>query len=77
MTKNTLGDLNEYLFEQLDRLSNDDLDDEQLNKEVKRAKTMTDVAAKIIDNGSLVLQAEKFKEGRWDAEAKNPKMLEG
>lgn len=57
--KTTLTDLNEYLFNQLDRLSNDDLTGDELNKEIERASAMTATARTIIDNGKLALEAKK------------------
>ena len=57
--KNTLSDLNNYLFECIERLIDDDLTDEQLDKEIKRSNTVQRVARTIIDNNSLVLQAKK------------------
>ena len=51
--KNTLTDLNNHLFEQLERLNDDDLSDEQLDKELKRAEGMTKVAGHIIQNAEL------------------------
>ena len=56
--KNKLTDLNNHLFEQLERLNDDDLSDDGLAKEVTRAKAMTSVAREIIANGQLVLDAE-------------------
>ena len=35
--RNTLSDLNDYLFEELERLTNDDLTDEQLQTEIMRS----------------------------------------
>ena len=51
--KNTLTDLNNHLFEQLERLNDDELDDAQLEKELKRAEGMTKVATQIIQNAEL------------------------
>lgn len=59
--KNTLGDLNNHLFEQLERLNDDDLKGEELKEELMRAKSITDVAAKIIDNANTILDAKKFQ----------------
>lgn len=76
--KNTLGDLNNHLFAQLERLNDEELVGEALEQEISRAKAVGDIATKIISNASIVLQAEKFKAetlGRAKAEA--PKMLEG
>ena len=57
--KNTLNDLNEYLFNQLDRLSNEDLAGEELSREIERASALTATARAIIDNGKLALDAKK------------------
>lgn len=58
-TKTTLYDLNEYLFSTLDTLTNPDLSDEQLKKEVGRARAVSSIAGAIIANGKLVLDAAK------------------
>ena len=76
--KNTLGDLNNHLFAQLERLGDEELKSDALQEEIERAKAVTSIANQIVSNGNLVLQAEKFKAetlGRSKAEA--PKMLEG
>lgn len=57
--KNTLSDLNNYLFESIERLNDDELTDEQLDREIKRSEAIQKVAKTIIDNGSLALQAKK------------------
>ena len=76
--KNTLGDLNNHLFAQLERLDDEDLKGEALQEEMNRTKAITDVATRIISNGSLILQAEKFKaETLGRSNAKSPQMLEG
>lgn len=77
MVKNTLGDLNGYLFEQLERLNDIEMDPEQLNTEIKRSKAVSEIAGNIINNGKLVLEAQKFKDEKIDMDAKTPKMLEG
>ena len=56
---NTLTDLNNYLFEAIERLQDDSLDDTQLEKEIKRSEAVQKVAKTIIDNGTLALQAKK------------------
>lgn len=52
--RNTLEDLNDHLFEALERLNDDELTDDQLDREIKRAEGMTKVADKIIQNAELV-----------------------
>lgn len=59
--KNKLSDLNNHLFAQLERLSDEDLTIEQIDKEVKRGKAINDVAKTIVDNAKLVLEAAKLK----------------
>lgn len=68
--KNNLVDLNDYLFEQLDRLSNDDLTDEGLETELKRAKAMTSVAANIINSTAVILDAQKHKDEYYGSNTK-------
>jgi len=75
--KNTLADLNNHLFAQLERLSEEDLKGENLIEEINRAKAVNQVATQIINNGSLILDAKKWWDDRWDANAKLPEMLEG
>lgn len=58
-TRTTLNDLNEYLFQEMDRLTNEDLSEEELDKEIKRSDSLQKIAKTIIDNGSLALQAKK------------------
>lgn len=57
--KNKLSDLNNYLFESIERLMDDELTAEELEKEIKRSDAIQKVAKTIIDNGSLALQAQK------------------
>lgn len=75
--KNTLGDLNNHLFAQLERLSDEDLQGESLKEEIGRSRAVMGVAKGIIDNGALILEGQKFMDNRLDADRKLPKMLEG
>ena len=77
MIKNTLGDLNGYLFEQLERLNDEDLDEDMLKTELRRSKAVAEVAKQIIENGKLVLDAQKFVDKRGGADNVLPKLLEG
>lgn len=77
MVRNTLGDLNNHLFSQLERLSDEELTGDRLSEEINRAKAVTSVASQIIANGSLVLEAKKLADDRMNADTTLPKMLEG
>ena len=74
---NNLLDLNAKLFEQIDKLSKEDISSEELEKEIARSETMIKIANVIISNGDLALRAAKFKDDMINADNKLPKMLEG
>lgn len=77
--KNTLTALNNYLFETLERLTDDSLTEEQLQREITISQAVTSVAETIIHNGELSLKALKHAEEYnvgIDRERKLPPMLE-
>ena len=58
--KNSLSDLNNHLFAQLERLSDENLAGDNLKEEIARAKTVTSVSREIILNARLVLDAQEI-----------------
>lgn len=58
--KNKLMDLNNHLFEQLERLNDDDLTDEGLAKEAQRTDSMVKIADQIIGTAHVAIQAAKL-----------------
>lgn len=73
--KNTLIDLNNHLFAQLERLSDEDLKGEVLREEIARSKSVTQVSSQIIANARLALDAQLAADGLSD-NRKLPQMLE-
>ena len=60
--RNTLQDLTNGLFEQLERLQDDDAmkDPEAFDRELKRSGAVTDIASQIIQAGQLSLRASQY-----------------
>lgn len=75
--KNTLGDLNNHLFAELERLGDEELVGDSLAEEISRAKSIADVSTQIISNAHIILKAEQFRDEKIDMSRKVPKMLEG
>lgn len=73
--KQTLGDLNGYLFEQLERLNDPELSEDELSRELQRTKAVVSVSNQVVNVGKLVLDAQKFYDDRNDYNAAKPKML--
>lgn len=59
--KNKLIDLNNHLFAQLERLSDEGVTGERLTEEVERSRAVGAIARNIIDNARLALDAEKAR----------------
>lgn len=58
--RNKLVDLNNHLFEQMERLNDEDLKGEKLNAEIKRSLAMAKVANSITKNNAIHLSAAKL-----------------
>lgn len=60
--KNNLSDVNNYLFEELERLNDDEtLEDEgNFKKEIQRAKAVSNICSTIVANANLILNAKKY-----------------
>lgn len=60
--KNNLQDLNNVLFEQLERLQDDEAlkDPDAFERELKRSQAVSSIATQIIQSGQLSLKAATF-----------------
>lgn len=58
--KNKLTDLNDHLFAQLERLSDEDLTPDELMKEVQRTDAVIKVSTQIIDTANVALDVAKL-----------------
>ncbi len=75
--KNTLGDLNNHLFAQLEKLNDDDLSGEELEAEIKRSEAMAKISDQIIKNGELQYKTMvHIDEYGYERQKVVPEMLE-
>ncbi len=59
--KNKLSDVNNYTIEMIERLLDEDLDDEKLDREIKRGQTLATLVGKTVDIGRLALDAKELQ----------------
>lgn len=58
--RNSLTDLKNYLFEQIERVNDDNLTDEELEKEIKRSKAVTEASRTIVEIAKTQMDAFKY-----------------
>ena len=78
--RNTLGSLNDYLFEQIENIQDltEESSNEEIEKTLRKASAVSKLAAQIISNGNLVLKAKELEVTMNGRESTPfPKMLEG
>lgn len=75
--RNTLGDLNNHLFAQLEKMDDDELTGEQFDNEIRRTEAMAKISEQIIKNGELQFRAMKhMDEYGYERQKAIPDMLE-
>jgi len=72
MANNTLEDLNNHLFAQMERLTEECISDENLKREISRAKAVNGVSKNIIDNAKTHLEGLKLIAENIDQTEKTP-----
>lgn len=75
--KNKLTDLNDHLFMQLERLSDEQLSPEQIETETKRAAAIVEISDQIVRNAELTLKAAKLVADHGDRFKPMLPMIEG
>lgn len=73
--KNPLSDLNDKLFEQLNRLSNPDLKDDKLKEEIERSKAVSTISKDITANARMALDAYRIQSEVIGTRASMPDFL--
>jgi hypothetical protein len=58
MAKNTLGDLNDHLFERVEWLMDRDVKNEELSEEIRRTETVVKVSMQIVNIANLIYKAK-------------------
>lgn len=74
MTKNTLNDLNNHLFAELERLGDEDLSEDKFDKEIQRSNAVSKVATNIIQNANILLKGYSLRQEYMDDEGM-PEMI--
>ena len=80
MAMNNLEALADFMFEEMERLNDIDLDEddgafEKLEAEIKRAKALGGTAKTIVSAGHTLLEAERFRADYTGIPVNVPKML--
>ena len=60
MARNKLIDLNDHLFAQIERLTDEDLKGEDLQNEITRSKAVAALSDKVVQNARIILEAENM-----------------
>ena len=57
--RNSLADLNDYLFEQIERVNDDELKGEELKMQLQRSKMVCQLGSVIVQNAAVMVQGMK------------------
>lgn len=74
--KNTLQDLNNYLFGQLEAIDDDSLNQDQLDMQIRKSEAICKVADRIIQNSEITLKAMAYMD-EYGIQYHTPNLLEG
>lgn len=65
MPKNTIEDMRNHLFAQLERLGDEEMNPEALSQEITRAKAITGVAQAIVNSAKVEVDMVKATRGEF------------
>lgn len=74
--RNTMSDLHNVLFEEIERLNDESIKGEELSQEIDRANAIGKIAETILDGGNLALQVARFKDEAASLNPSIPRYLE-
>lgn len=74
MVRNKTRDLTNILFEQLERISDPDLSEEELEQEIRRGEALTNVSKPLIEIANLSFKA-KVKQAEYRGLENNESFL--
>lgn len=77
MPRNTLDDLVNHLFAEMERLGVESMTPEQMRDEIERSRALSGVAQRVIETANVTLRAMEFKDAALDANAEMPPLLGG
>lgn len=70
-----ITDLTEILFKQLEKLSDDNLTTEQMEKLIKQNDAIVKTSTILVETGNLILKAKKLEDDSLRANSKLPAMF--
>ena len=70
-----ITDLTEILFKQLEKLSDDNLTTEQMEKLIKQNDAIVKTSTILVETGNLILKAKKLEDDSLWANSKLPAMF--
>ena len=77
MPRNTLDDLVNHLFAEMERLGDESMTPEQMRDEIERSRALSGVAQRVIETANVTLRVMEFKDAALDANAEMPPLLGG
>lgn len=63
MTQINLNELNNMLFEQIERVNDDCLKGDDLKEQLEKSKLVTTIAKTVVDNSRLMFEAMQYSNG--------------